>query len=216
MQTSGFVTSCHSEAIYSSRNRNGAAPARRRLMLWPLAIVLAGAALAAALRPAVAADDEVARGKYLVSTNGCTDCHTPGHFFGKPDMTRYLGGSDVGFAVPGLGVFVGPNLTPDKETGLGNWTTAEIVTAFTKGQTPEGRRLAPAMPWRTYANFTASDAQAIAAYLRSLPVVAHKVAGPFGPGETPTTFVLSVLPGEVYAHLAKPPAPAAAATSDTK
>jgi hypothetical protein len=68
-----------------------------------------------------AADPLVERGQYLVNFGGCFDCHTPGYFFGKPDMARYLGGSDVGFEIPGLGVFVGPNLTPDKETGLGTW-----------------------------------------------------------------------------------------------
>ena len=97
---------------------------------------------------------QVARGKYLVGLMSCTDCHTPGHFLGKEDATKYLGGSDVGFAIPGLGVFVGPNLTPDKDTGLGNWTPAQIVTALTKGETPEGRILAPPMPWRNYANIT--------------------------------------------------------------
>ena len=55
---------------------------------------------------------QVARGKYLVGLMSCTDCHTPGHFLGKEDATKFLGGSDVGFGIPGLGVFVGPNLTP--------------------------------------------------------------------------------------------------------
>src|SRR5262249_408498 len=59
-----------------------------------------------------------------------TDCHTPGHLLGKPDMSRFLGGSDVGLEVPGLGVFVAPNLTPDKVTGLGNWTKDQIATAI--------------------------------------------------------------------------------------
>ena len=63
---------------------------------------------------------QVAHGKYLAQLGGCTDCHTPGHLLGKPDMSRFLGGSDVGLEVPGLGVFVAPNLTPDKVTGLGN------------------------------------------------------------------------------------------------
>ena len=84
-------------------------------------------------RPVAAADPQIARGKYLVTITGCSDCHTPGFFFGKPDTNRFLGGSDVGFAMPG-GVFVGPNLTPDKETGLGNWTTEEIIVAITKGR----------------------------------------------------------------------------------
>lgn len=66
------------------------------------------------------ADAQVDRGKYLVTLGGCNDCHTPGYFFGKPDMTRYLGGSDVGFEIPGLGAFAGGNITPDKETGIGN------------------------------------------------------------------------------------------------
>ena len=175
-------------------------------------MLLAGACLAITLSPVAAADKAaVARGKYLVSIGGCEDCHTPGYFFGKPDMAKFLGGSDVGFAIPGLGVFVGPNLTPDKETGLGKWTEAQIVNAFTKGETPDGRMLAPIMPWRELANLTKSDAHAIAAYLKSLPPVQHQVAGPFSPTQTPTVFVMSVQPGEVYAHLPAPPPTAPAA-----
>ncbi len=172
-------------------------------------VVLAGIALTA---PAVAhATDQhqIARGKYLVTMGSCTDCHTPGHFFGKPDMSKFLGGSDVGFAIPQLGVFVGPNLTPDKTTGLGNWTTAQIVTALTTGVTPQGRKLAPVMPYEAYAHLTKSDAVAIAAYLKSLPPVSRQVPGPFGPKETPTTFVMTILPGAVYAKIANPPPPPA-------
>ena len=102
---------------------------------------------------AVAADPAaIERGKYLVTIAGCNDCHTPGYFLGKPDMARYLGGSDVGFEMPGLGVFVGPNLTPDKETGLGGWTDAQIVAALQKGVRPDGRMLAPIMPWHAFAS----------------------------------------------------------------
>ena len=162
------------------------------------------------LRATAADKHEVARGKYLVTIGSCTDCHTPGHFFGKPDMSKYLGGSDVGFAIPHLGVFVGPNLTPDKATGLGDWTTAQIVDAITKGQTPQGRTLAPVMPWHAYASLTKADALAIAAYLKSLPAVSHQVAGPFGPNETPTSFVMAVIPGAVYAGMANPPPPSPA------
>src|SRR5215472_7288755 len=89
------------------------------------------------------AADDAERGKYLVSIAGCNDCHTPGYFFGKPDMSRYLGGSEVGFEIPGLGVFHGPNLTPDPETGLGNWSVGQIVTALQTGKRPDGRELAP-------------------------------------------------------------------------
>ena len=89
------------------------------------------------LSPAVLADEaQIARGQYLVSIAGCSDCHTPGGLLGAPDMKRYLGGSDVGFSIPGQGVFVGENLTPDKETGLGDWTAEQIVTAFRKAKRP--------------------------------------------------------------------------------
>jgi mono/diheme cytochrome c family protein len=156
--------------------------------------------------PGHSAETQVERGKYLVAVIGCGGCHTPGFFLGKPDMTKFLGGSDVGFAMLGLGVFVPPNLTPDKETGLGKWTTEQIVTAITKGERPDGRVLAPIMPWNDLAHLTKADALAIAAYLQSLPPVENKVAGPFGTAEKPTVFVMSVQPGDVYSGLPKPPA----------
>ena len=115
-----------------------------------------------------AADKQVARGKYLVTFGGCNDCHTPGYFLGKPDAARYLGGSDVAFEIPGLGTFVPPNLTPDKETGLGNWSIQEIVVALQTGKRPDGRVLAPIMPWEAFSHLTKADATAIAAYLKSL------------------------------------------------
>lgn len=189
------------------------------------AAVVAGACLALPLHganaamkhgvPINSAHSAVARGKYLVTFGSCTDCHTPGSFFGKPDMTRFLGGSDVGFAIPGLGVFVPSNLTPDKQTGLGNWTEQQIVTAFTAGKTPDGRILAPVMPWHAYANLTKSDALAIAAYLKSLPPVSHQVGGPYGPHQTPKEFVMVVVPPAVYTSLPKPggSAPAASPTA---
>jgi mono/diheme cytochrome c family protein len=153
---------------------------------------------------ALAADAQTERGRYLVEISGCSDCHTPGNFLGHPDMARYLGGSDVGFALPGAGVFVGPNLTPDKGTGLGAWTEQQIVTAFTTGVRPDGRILAPIMPWRDLAHLSKSDALAIAAYLKTLPPISHQVPGPFGPTEKPTVFVMTVLPADVYAGLPKP------------
>lgn len=164
---------------------------KTRVVLTAIAAVLSVSAQAA--------DPQVERGKYLVQVGGCSDCHTPGNFFGHPDLARYLGGSDVGFGLPGAGVFVAPNLTPDKETGLGNWSAQQIVTAITTGQRPDGRVLAPAMPWRGLSVLTKTDALAIAAYLKSLPPIANKVPGPFGPDDKPTVFVMSVKPGRVYA-----------------
>jgi mono/diheme cytochrome c family protein len=148
-----------------------------------------------------AEDAQLARGKYLVTLGGCTDCHTPGHFFGDPDMTRFLGGSDVGFAIPGFGTFVGRNLTPDKETGLGSWTRDQIATAFTTGARPDGRMLAPVMPWAAYSQLTKADALAIAAYLQSLPPVRREVPGPFGPNEKVSVFVMDVLPADMHNSL---------------
>ena len=104
---------------------------------------------------------------------------------GKPDPARFLGGSDVGWEIPNLGIFYGSNLTPDRETGLGTWTRAQIVTAITKGQRPDGRMLAPAMPWSDFAALTKSDALAIADYLKSLLPVKNKVPGPFPASEKP-------------------------------
>ena len=148
----------------------------------------------APLTPALADDAAVARGKYLVTIGSCQDCHTPGHFFGKPDMARVLGGSEVGFEIPGLGTFYGPNLTPDKDTGLGSWTDAQVIAALQTGVRPDGRVLAPIMPWRALAVLTKPDAAAVVAYLRSLPPVSNKVPGPFGPDETPTAFVMKIVP----------------------
>jgi mono/diheme cytochrome c family protein len=173
----------------------------------PIRAVLFAAAVSMAALPAAgahAADAQTERGRYLVEVAGCGDCHTPGNFLGHPDMTRTLGGSDVGFALPGAGVFVGPNLTPDKGTGLGAWTEQQIVMAITTGVRPDGRILAPVMPWRDFAHLTKADALAIAAYLKTLPPVSHQVPGPFGPTDKPTVFVMTVLPGEVYAGLPKP------------
>jgi len=170
--------------------------------------LLALSMMLAAGAPTIAsAESQIDRGKYLVTVGGCSDCHTAGTFLGHPDMSRYLGGSDVGFAIPGLGVFVGRNLTPDKETGIGGWTDQQIITAFTAGQRPDGRMLAPIMPWPALSQLTAADAQAIVAYLRSIPAVNNAVPGPFGPNDKPSVLVFTIVPGDVYAAMPKPPPP---------
>ena len=175
-------------------------------MLRIISILLVASAIPAA-SGAVAADPQVDRGRYLVTVGGCNDCHTPGTFLGRPDMARMLGGSDVGFAIPGLGVFVGRNLTPDPQTGLGGWTTDELITAFTTGRRPDGRILAPIMPWRELSELTSADAQAIAAYLKSIPPVKNLVPGPFGPDEKPSVLVFTIVSGDAYASMPKPPPP---------
>jgi mono/diheme cytochrome c family protein len=169
---------------------------------WRLPLLVATVVLAASA--ASAADTQVERGKYLVTISGCGSCHTPGALLGKLDAKRILAGSEVGFGIPGVGVFVGSNLTPDKETGLGDWTTEQIVAAITKGDTPSGRKLFPVMPWPDLANLSSDDAQAIAAYLKSLPPIKNAVPGPFGPKETPSTLVSVIVPGEAYAKMQAP------------
>jgi mono/diheme cytochrome c family protein len=161
--------------------------------------VLAAAGLLLLAFSSAHAQTPAERGKYLASFAGCDHCHTPGYFLGHPDMTRAFIGSDVGFKVGDLGVFVGPNLTSDKETGLGNWTDAQIAAAFTTGVRPDGRILAPIMPWRSFAKMTKSDVAALVAFLRSLPPVTNKAPGPFGPNDKPPIFVMTLVPPEATA-----------------
>jgi mono/diheme cytochrome c family protein len=181
----------------------------RNFVSWVLC-VFAGACLVVwSISTAQAANPQTDRGKYLVNVIGCTECHTPGSAYGHPDMRKFLAGSDFGYAVPGLGVFVGRNLTPDKKTGLGNWTAQQIATAITTGVRPDGRILAIAMPWPDFANLTKADALAIAAYLRTLPPVRNIVPGPFGATEKPAVPVVPLAPiaPNTYLKLAAPPVP---------
>ena len=162
--------------------------------MFRTAVRLAFLAASIVATPAIAADGGIKRGEYLVTFGGCNDCHTPGHFFGRPDLSRFLGGSDVGFEIPGRGVFFGPNLTPDKQTGLGNWSPDEIVTAMQTGVRPDGRELAPIMPWHAFAKLTPDDANAIVAFIRSLKPVSNQVPGPFRPGEKVSSFMFRIMP----------------------
>lgn len=124
------------------------------------------------------------RGRYLVSIMDCGGCHTPGALTGAPQPGRPLAGSSVGFATPAGTVFP-PNLTPDRETGLGRWTDREIIRAVKGGQSRDGRPLLPVMPWPSYAALTEDDARALVAYLRTLPPVSFR-SPPFArPGEKP-------------------------------
>ncbi len=176
-----------------SHSRDGR-PARWALLRMLFSVAAALCVLCTDPETALAQDAQIKRGQYLVTLGGCNDCHTPGYFFGKPDMARFLGGSEVGFEIPGLGVFHGPNLTPDPETGLGTWSLDQIAAAITKGTRPDGRELAPIMPWHAFAKLTTQDVGAIAVYLKSLPPVRNKVPGPFGPNEQPTSFVMKIVP----------------------
>jgi mono/diheme cytochrome c family protein len=142
---------------------------------------------------AASAEEKVKRGEYLAAIMDCGGCHTSGALLGKPDPTRHLGGSEVGFQLPGLGTFYPPNLTPEPETGIGRWSEADIVRAVRTGVRPDGRILAPIMPYHSYGKLTDADAQALASYLRSLKSVRNRVPELAGPSEKPTAPYLGVM-----------------------
>ena len=141
---------------------------------------------------------QVAHGKYLVTFGGCTDYHTPGTFkTGKPDRDKFLAGSDFAFNLGPAGLVVPRNITPDKETGLGNWTDDQIFKALTTGVRPDGRTLS-VMPWPAYHELTKSDAMAIVAYLRTIKPVHNEIPGPYGPNDKVSVFVSTMVPADVY------------------
>lgn len=104
----------------------------------------------------------VERGEYLARAADCMVCHTAAG--GK----EYAGG--LGFKLP-FGTLYSTNITPDKETGIGNYTDQEFLNALHRGTRRDGARLYPAMPYTSYTYVTDADALAIKAYLFSLEPV---------------------------------------------
>jgi len=153
-----------------------------RLPKVPFAVARALASLVPLASTSIAAA-EPGRGEYLATIMDCGGCHTPGALIGKPDMSRPLAGSDIGFEIPGVGTFYPPNLTSDPKTGLGKWSEAEIVAAVRKGVRPDGRELAPVMPYHAYSRLTDKDAAALATFIKSLHPVSHEVPAAVGPSE---------------------------------
>jgi mono/diheme cytochrome c family protein len=173
------------------------------------------AAVAALLAlPAHAGDDaaRIARGKYLVSTAACMDCHTPlkmGPNGPEPDLTRMLSGHPQELQMPPApalpdgpwlvvssatstawsgpwGVSFTANLTPDPETGLGRWTVDDFKQTIRTGRhMGRGREVLPPMPIAVYNNFTDADLEAIFAYLRTIAPVKNKVPEPRPPSKRP-------------------------------
>jgi mono/diheme cytochrome c family protein len=135
----------------------------------------------------------IERGRYLVTIMDCSGCHNRGAFGPKPEE-GHLAGSDVGFELPGLGVFYPPNLTPHPENGIGAWSEADIVKAIRTGARPDGRILAPIMPYNNYGKLTDSDAAAIAAYLKSLPAAPHKSPAPAQPATAKSPYLTVKVP----------------------
>jgi mono/diheme cytochrome c family protein len=162
-------------------------------------LALAGAAFAAAALAVPALGQQqrqalpLARGAYLAAIMDCGGCHTGGALAGQPDPKLHLAGSGIGFVIPGAGVFYPPNLTPDHDTGLGAWSEADIIRALRQGERPDGRVLAPVMPWPNYAALTDEDARALARYLRSLPPVRNAAPPMTAAGERPPAPYLTVV-----------------------
>jgi mono/diheme cytochrome c family protein len=140
-------------------------------------MVLAAAAFAAALvGTANAQSDAVKRGDYLVNTiMTCGNCHTPkgppAAVAGK-DFSGGLSWDEPPFKV------TAPNITPDKETGIGSWTDEQIITLLRTDKRPNGVQIAEVMPTAFYGIVTDADMKAIVAYLRTLKPVANKVPDP--------------------------------------
>jgi mono/diheme cytochrome c family protein len=189
-----------------------------RLTLATMAIATAGAIgltqapPAAAAEPAAAKAAQVERGRYLVTTSGCHDCHTPmkmGAQGPEPDMDRMLSGHPESLQMPPVpalpagpwlvissatntawagpwGVSFTANLTPDADTGLGRWSERDFKNTIRSGRhLGRGRPVLPPMPIPAYRNFTDADLEAIYAYLRTIPAVKNRVPEPLAaPVET--------------------------------
>lgn len=150
--------------------------------------------------------DKLARGKYIVSTAACHDCHTPfkptADGGAEPDMTRMLSGHPQDLVMPPApalppgpwvmtaagtntawagpwGVSFTANLTSDRETGLGKWTVRNFKDTIRSGRHfGRGRPILPPMPWPVYRNMTDEDLEAVFAYLQTVPPIRNKVPDP--------------------------------------
>jgi mono/diheme cytochrome c family protein len=125
------------------------------------------------------------RGTYLVNgVNGCFFCHSERDpdLPGNPPKAGRAGAGALLDKDPQLGDIVAPNITPDKETGIGNWTDDEIARAIREGISRDGRALFPIMPYENFHHMSDEDLASVVVYLRSLPAVhnpLHKMEVPF-------------------------------------
>lgn len=130
--------------------------------------LLIGASLTCAVANvthAATSQEMIDKGKYLTAAADCVACHiTPG---GKP----YAGGLE--FKLP-FGSLYSPNITPDKETGIGTWTDEEFVSALQEGVGKDGKHYYPAFPYTSYTKMSRDEILAIKAYLFSLEPVSQR------------------------------------------
>lgn len=120
--------------------------------------------------------ERIARGEYIyVSVADCGGCHSQRDFsrVGGPEAPARRGRgvvlSDFMKGLPGR--VVPPNLTPDRETGLGTWTDGEKIRAIREGVDKDGRALFPMMPHQAFRRFSDDDVEALVAFLDALPPV---------------------------------------------
>jgi len=116
---------------------------------------------AATLENALAQGD-AKRGEYLAKAGGCVGCHTEE----KEGAVPFAGGRAL--KTP-FGTFYGPNITPDKKAGIGNWSEADFIRAIRQGERPDGSNYFPAFPYPSFTKIVDSDLRDLWAYLRTLP-----------------------------------------------
>lgn len=132
-----------------------------------IAFALAGA-------PASAQDRTLERGKYLMdSIVACGNCHVQRGEKGRPLPEKGLSGGMVFDEEPFKAY--APNITPDRETGIGKWTDAQLAKAIREGIRPDGSVIGPPMPMMFYRGLADEDLRAIVAYLRAQPPVKNAV-----------------------------------------
>ncbi len=168
------------------RNLRRLAPTRNRVRASDVARKAAGRAGAAIVAAALLCicggaragqqDDLVRRGAYLARAGDCVSCHTAastpyGEFAGGTGLA-YAGG--LAISTP-YGALVSPNITPDRETGIGTWTADDFWRTLHLGINKRGEPLYPAMPYVFFTKATREDSDAIFAFLKSLKPVRHAV-----------------------------------------
>jgi mono/diheme cytochrome c family protein len=143
------------------------------------------------LSGSVMAETPLERGAYLVrGIAACGNCHTTRDSDEKPIAAMELAGGRM-LDVP-LAIIVMPNITPDKETGIGTWSDEQIALAIREGRRPDGTLIGPAMPIGVYRGMSDTDTRAVVAYIRSVPSISHKLARTVYRMPLPTSYGPSV------------------------
>ena len=119
--------------------------------------------------------DKVAYGGYIVNSLAhCFECHARPDAQGMPDPNAIGAGGMTITLAPGMTVRTA-NITQDPETGIGKWSDADIRKAITEGVRPDGRHLAPPMPFPWFKNMTDDDLDAVVAYVRTIRPIRNVV-----------------------------------------